>query len=190
MQFFQKSKFLCLLCFVVLTGCETFKQRSCPYASLRHRAVMGTFPDDMTARPFDKKIVLVGGGFDLVHYGHLEFLEVAKRQGDYLVVALEPDAFIKHYKQRKPVHTQAQRAHILAHLDMVDEIVFLPVMRGYKDYLKLVEDIRPDVIAVTQGDPYLVQKKKQAKKIGAKVIIVAPRHTLFSTRNILKHQCP
>lgn len=60
MQFFQKSKFLCLLCFVVLTGCETFKQRSCPYASLRHRAVMGTFPDDMTARPFDKKIVLVG----------------------------------------------------------------------------------------------------------------------------------
>src|SRR6266403_2209747 len=56
--------------------------------------------------PGDKKIVLVGGCFDIIHFGHIQFLQKAKEAGDYLIVALEPDERIINYKKRTPIHTQ------------------------------------------------------------------------------------
>ncbi len=189
MNIVQKLKILFPFIFIVLVGCEAFKQQSCPFANAGHRAVMGTYPGDMTARPYDKKIVLVGGAFDLIHYAHLEFLERARSEGKYLIVALESDAYIKEHKHRTPIHTQEQRAHILTHLDVVDEVVMLPPMQGYKDYLRLVEIIQPQVIAVTEGDPYLIEKQKQATVVGAEVVPVVLRNPYFSTRDILKRKC-
>nr|WP_236682642.1 adenylyltransferase/cytidyltransferase family protein [Rickettsia felis] len=49
--------------------------------------------------PINSEIVLVGGCFDLLHYGHIEFLRKAKKQGKYLIVALEPDETIIKYKK-------------------------------------------------------------------------------------------
>ena len=143
----------------------------------------------MLPLPSSKKIVLVGGCFDLVHYGHLNFFKAAKRQGDYLVVALESDAFIKKCKHRVPVHTQMQRAEILSHLDMVDAVIMLPKMEGYQDYLTLVEKVHPSVIAITEGDPYRAEKEKQAASVGAEVVVVANRNSAFSTSQILRHMC-
>ncbi len=177
-------KFLLLMVFVVLTGCETLKQ-----PLLTHHAVIGIYPTQMPPLPEGERIVLVGGVFDLIHYGHLRFLEAAKSQGDYLVVAIESDSFIKHRKRRDPVHLQRQRAELLAHLDMVDEVVMLPPMKGYKDYVNLVEVIHPQVIAVTEGDPHLAQKEKQAALVGAEIAHVMGRNRGFSTRDILRHMC-
>ncbi len=185
MNTIYKLKFLFPILFFALVGCESFKQHSCPFANAGHRAVMGTYPNDMTARPFDRKIVLVGGGFDFIHYGHLEFLERARAAGNYLIVALESDAFIKEHKQRIPLHSQEQRAHLLSHMDVVDEVVLLPPMQGYDDYLNLVEMIQPQIIAVTDGDPYLIEKEKQAAVVGAQVVRVVGRNSRFSTRDIL-----
>lgn len=61
--------------------------------------------DNIAKELTGKKIVLVGGCFDLLHYGHFTFLKNAKKEGDVLVVALESDEFILNQKKRKPVHT-------------------------------------------------------------------------------------
>lgn len=134
----------------------------------------------------DKKSVLVGGCFDLIHYGHLKFLEKAKKQGDYLIVALESDEFIKKNKRKLQVHNQNERAEILANLNMVDMIVLLPFFQTNNDYFELVKKISPSIIAVTEGDKQLENKKKQAELIGAEVKEVIINLKNFSTRNIAK----
>lgn len=155
----------------------------------QHTAMIGSYPHQLSPIPQRKKIVLVGGVFDLIHYGHLNFLKEAKQQGDYLIVAIENDEFIRESKKRKPVHTQQQRAQLLSHLDMVDQVILLPSMHRYKDYLAFVQTIRPSVIAVTDGDPYRHEKEKQAQQVGGKVVSVMGRNKTFSTSQILRHMC-
>jgi len=133
-----------------------------------------------------KKIVLVGGCFDLLHYGHLTFLKNAKKAGDFLIVALESDDFIKKNKSRASIHNQNQRAEILASLNAVDLIVKLPLLNSDEEYSGLVKLIKPSVIAVTKGDEQVKNKMRQAKMIGAKVLTVTNLLDLFSSNNILK----
>ena len=134
----------------------------------------------------NKKSVLVGGCFDLIHFGHLKFLEAAKKEGNFLIVALESDEFIKKHKRKLPVHTQVERAEILSNLNMVDLIILLPFFQTNKDYFELVKQVFPSIIAVTQGDKQLENKKSQAKLIGAEVKEVVTNLKNFSTRNIAK----
>lgn len=132
-----------------------------------------------------KKTVLVGGCFDLIHYGHFQFLKKAKNQGDYLIILLESDEFIKKSKKRKSIHTQDERAEILANFQMVDMVIKIPYFSSDKEYFNIVKIIDPKVIAVTEGDLQLKNKKNQAKLIGAKVVIVTPLIKKFSTTKII-----
>lgn len=134
----------------------------------------------------DKKIVLVGGCFDLLHYGHIEFLKKAKETGQYLVVALESDEHIIRFKHRKPTHTQYQRAIILSSTRMVDKVILLPPLKGFKEYNQLTQDVKPNIIAITDNDPQFMNKKKQADAIGAIMIIVTNRIDSFSSTDILE----
>lgn len=135
----------------------------------------------------EKKIVLVGGCFDLIHYGHLQFLKKAKKQGDFLIVALESDEFIKKNKRKQPIHNQKERAEILANLNMVDLVIKLPLFSSSEEYFNMVKIIRPKVIAITEGDLQLENKKQQAKIVGGKVKIVTPLIKKFSTRKIVSN---
>lgn len=124
------------------------------------------------------KKVLVGGCFDLLHFGHIAFLTKAKEQGDRLIVALESDENVRHMKgAARPIHTQAQRKKMLEALVLVDEVIALPEMRTDEDYQKLVTDVSPDVIAITEGDPIEEKKRKQAKDIGATFVVIPKIHT-------------
>lgn len=134
----------------------------------------------------NKKTVLVGGCFDLIHYGHLKFLEAARGTGDYLIVALESDEFIKKHKRKLQVHHQNERAEILTSMKMVDMIILLPFFQKNEEYFELVKKISPKIIAVTEGDKQLENKRKQAELIGAEVKIVVSNLDNFSTRNIAK----
>lgn len=133
----------------------------------------------------NKKVVLVGGCFDLIHYGHLQFLKKAKKEGDYLIVALESDKFIKKNKRRNPIHNQKERAEILSHFDFVDMIILLPYFSSNQDYFDMVKKISPDIVAVTQGDPQLDNKRKQIEEIGGQLKVVTSLLKKFSTRKII-----
>ena len=136
----------------------------------------------------DKKKVLVGGCFDVLHYGHLKFLQEAKKLGEVLIVALEPDEFILKKKGRKPIHNQTQRAEILDNLKIVDVVIKLPVLKGYTQYLKMANKVKPQFIAATKGDPQAENKKKIAKNIRAEYKEIIKRIEPFSTSSILKNE--
>lgn len=129
------------------------------------------------------KIVLVGGCFDILHYGHIYFLKRARKLGDSLVVALESDENTRKLKgSKRPIHTQKQRAEILKSLTFIDKVIFLPPL---PDYVNLVKKVKPEVIAATQGDPMIKNKKKLAKLVGAKVVVI-PKIKTPSTTQIVK----
>lgn len=132
------------------------------------------------------KKILVGGCFDILHYGHILFLEAARVTGDYLVVALEPDERICLSKKRLPIHTQEQRARVLKALRCVDEVLCLPLFTKDQEYYNLVTKISPSIIATTAGDPQLYNKEKQANSVGGRVEVVTPLLEGFSSSAILK----
>lgn len=126
----------------------------------------------------NSKVVLVGGCFDVLHYGHILFLQAAKEKGTYLIVALEADDNVKKRKgPQRPIHTQVQRKKLLESISFVDEVRMLPFMQHDSDYEALVKEINPAIIALTEGDPYLLNKKKQAAAIQAEIFVVPKVHT-------------
>lgn len=121
-----------------------------------------------------KKIVLVGGCYDLLHYGHIRFLEEAKKLGDHLVVALESDENVRRMKgDGRPIHNQQQRKAMLEALTCVDEVIALPPMNNHQDYFDLVTRVHPLVIAITQDDPLEKNKREQAIKSSAELIVIS-----------------
>lgn len=118
----------------------------------------------------NKKIVLVGGCFDVLHFGHVHFLNEAKKKGDLLVVFLESDDRIRLSKRSNlPIHPQIDRAKMLEALKAVDFVVLLPHLENI-DYDNLVKDLQPDIIATTAGDPNLYHLIRTAKLVKAKVV--------------------
>ena len=117
-----------------------------------------------------KRIVLAGGCFDILHYGHIYFLKKAKSLGDVLIVAIESDQRVRELKgKNRPIHNQRQRKQILESLKFVDRVIILGNTMTDKKYLNFIKKIKPDVIAVTKGDPQIKNKMLQAKEVGAKV---------------------
>lgn len=133
-----------------------------------------------------KKIVLVGGVFDILHFGHISFLREAKKLGNYLIVAIESDKRVKKLKgENRPFHSQDQRKEILESLNFVDQVIVLKDEMKDEDYMNLVLAIRPDVIASSEKDVSLDKQKLQAKKIGAKHVVI-PNIKTHSTTKIAK----
>lgn len=132
-----------------------------------------------------RRFVLVGGCFDILHIGHVRFLEEAARQGDIVVLSLESDAFIQAAKHRTPVHDQMMRATILSACRYVDLIVALPHLTSHDEYDAMVRAIAPDVIAITGADPGQVHKERQAQMLGIEVVPVVNLITNYSTTKIL-----
>lgn len=130
-----------------------------------------------------KKKVLVGGVFDILHYGHIHFLKNAKKLGDYLVVAIESDANVSRLKgPGRPIHNQKQRKEVLEALSFVDEVIILKDKMTDADYRELVEKVRPFIIAVTKGDPILEKKRAHAASVHAKLIEIPKIHSASTTK--------
>lgn len=88
------------------------------------------------------KVVLTGGVFDILHPGHVFFLNECKKLGEKLVVVIATDATAEKMKGRKPVHSAQARAVIVGSLKMVGEAI----VGSEGDKLEVIERIKPDVI--------------------------------------------
>jgi FAD synthetase len=134
-----------------------------------------------------KTIVLTGGCFDVIHLGHIKFLQAAKKSGDLLFVFVESDENVKKYKGvNRPIHSQNERAEVLASIRFIDYVIKMPVMRCNDDYDRVVGQIHPTVVAITKNSKVLEHNKRQAKKIGFKIVSVISRIPEKSTTQIAK----
>ena len=135
----------------------------------------------------NKRIVLLGGCFDILHSGHIVFLESAKKQGDILIVLLESDETIAASKgPKRPINSQSDRAKILSALSVVDFVILLKPDMDNKAYDDLVIAIKPAIIATTSGDINRHHKERQAKLVGAHVIDVTTPITDKSTTRLIR----
>lgn len=95
-----------------------------------------------------KKVVFTNGCFDLLHVGHIRYLQEAKSLGDILVVGLNSDASVKRLKgEQRPIQTELDRAEILLSLRSVD---FVSIF-DEDTPLELIKMISPDIL-VKGGD--------------------------------------
>lgn len=134
-----------------------------------------------------KTIVLVGGSFDILHKGHIEFLKKAGAQADYLIVLLESDKKIKKIKGgNRPVNTQSDRAAVLSNLPFVSYVYPLPYMENDKDYEILVKMLQPDIIALSGSDKVYHWEEELAKSGNLKIVKVIDRIGRHSTTNLVQ----
>jgi len=95
-----------------------------------------------------KKIIFTNGCFDILHAGHVRYLETAKSYGDVLILGLNSDRSVKALKgENRPINTQLDRAYILAALEAVDYVVIFDEDTPYD----LIKTIKPHVL-VKGGD--------------------------------------
>lgn len=117
-----------------------------------------------------QRIVFANGCFDVLHVGHVRFLEAARREGDVLVVAVNGDASVRGLKgSGRPVLPEAARADLVAALRAVDYVVVF----GEPGVEALLELLRPDVHA--KGTDYTaetVPERATAARLGIRVAIV------------------
>jgi rfaE bifunctional protein nucleotidyltransferase chain/domain len=90
----------------------------------------------------DKKIVFSNGCFDILHAGHVDYLEKAREKGDFLVIGLNTDNSVRRLKgQNRPINQENSRARVLAGLGFVDMVVLFEEDTPYEIVKALIPDI-------------------------------------------------
>jgi len=118
-----------------------------------------------------KKIVFTNGCFDLLHAGHVKYLQKARMLGDLLVLGLNSDTSVRRLKgEKRPLINEDERAHILAALDCIDYVVIF----DEDTPLNLITSLKPDILA--KGADYTadaVVGKDLVEAYGGKVELVS-----------------
>lgn len=117
-----------------------------------------------------KRVAFTNGCFDLLHVGHVKYLQKARTYGDLLILGLNSDASVRRLKgEKRPLIGQSERAHILAALDCVDYVIIF----DEDTPIRLLEALRPHVL-VKGGDytPDRVVGKDLVESYGGRIELV------------------
>ncbi|MGQ9506858.1 MAG: adenylyltransferase/cytidyltransferase family protein [Candidatus Bathycorpusculaceae bacterium] len=128
------------------------------------------------AKERKRKIVLASGTFDLLHLGHVRYLEEAKKAGGpnaKLVVIVARDSTVKKRRGTKPIMSENQRRALVGSLKVVDEAIL-----GYEEFdiEKVIEKIHPDIIALgyDRGDvEQTVRRYVEEKNLNIEIVKIS-----------------
>jgi D-glycero-beta-D-manno-heptose 1-phosphate adenylyltransferase len=139
-------------------------------------------------RAAGKKLVATNGCFDLLHVGHVRYLQAARALGDFLAVGLNGNRSVRELKgSRRPVITESDRAELLAALQCVDLVTVFPQLRA----TQFIAAVRPSIYV--KGGDYsseTLNEEERAllKEIGAEVRLI-PFEKGYSTSRLIEQIC-
>jgi len=136
-----------------------------------------------TLRASGRKIVFANGCFDLMHVGHIRYLQNARALGDVLILGMNSDAGVTALKGKgRPLQTQEERAEILASLDCVDYVLLFDALTVDG----ILKELRPDIHA--KGTDYTEQSVPERETVhayGGRVAIAGDPKD-HSTRDLIQ----
>jgi len=132
-------------------------------------------------RSIKKKKVFVSGCFDMLHSGHVAFLQEAAGYGD-LYIGLGSDKTLKELKGREPINSEDERAYMLSALACVKKVI-INKGSGLLDFLVTIKEVKPDILIVNE-DGHTPDKEKLCREMGIeyKVLKRIP-HTNLPSRS-------
>lgn len=115
------------------------------------------------------RVVFIGGGFELIHYGHVYTISKARGLGDVLVVSVARDSTIRKRKNREPIVNENDRVRLLSSLRQVDAAIL--GVEG--DIYVTLERVMPDIVALGYDQHHLeAEVGQEAKRRGMKLQVV------------------
>lgn len=132
------------------------------------------------------KISFTTGAYDLVHVGHVRYLELASTLGEILVVGLNSDSSIKSYKgETRPIMGELQRAEMLCYLTSVKYVVIYPELTGAETIRLLKPDAYLCVEGSWKGDLAAKEEVVAMAEHGGKVFFTPRQSPIVSTSAII-----
>jgi rfaE bifunctional protein nucleotidyltransferase chain/domain len=131
----------------------------------------------------NQQVVFTNGCFDILHLGHVDYLEKARQTGTKMIVGVNADSSVRQLKgPSRPVNNEYARARILAALEFVDLVIIFEE----ETPLNLINELQPDILV--KGDDYSIETIVGAKEViahGGKVTTI-PLVPTYSTTNIIQ----
>jgi len=136
---------------------------------MKRRTLEALVEEIAALRRDEKTIVLANGVFDLLHVGHLRYLEAARAHGDYLVVAVNSDASTRAYKgPTRPVIPEDERAELIGGFSCVDRVVVF----DEPNVGRVITTLKPDIHAKgTDYTPDTVPERAMVLAYGGRVVV-------------------
>ena len=131
----------------------------------------------------NKKIITTNGVFDILHAGHVSYLQYAKKLGDVLIVGINSDSSVRQIKgEKRPINDEKSRAKVLAALECVDYVFVF----GEKNPIAWLSKIKPN-FHVKAGD-YKIEEilEKAIVEKNAGKIVIAKMVNGYSTTSLIK----
>ena len=127
-------------------------------------------------------IVLTSGSWDILHVGHMRYIEAARKLGDVLVVGVDSDNKIKNRKgPDRPIVPEDERIEMISHLVYADAI-YLKTPRHKPN--KLISIVQPDILVVSKTTKHKPEKYKEADKYSKKIVTLSAQAQTSTTGRI------
>ena len=136
-----------------------------------------------------KRLVVTNGCFDLLHVGHVRYLQAARSLGDALAVGINGDSSVRELKgPGRPLNQERDRAEVLAALESVDFVSIFPDVRA----TRFLQTVVPSIYV--KGGDYRVEtlnpeERAALEAVGAEIRII-PFEPGYSTSGLLEKMCP